>query len=389
MDKPTRPDRPRGLRYSAVLRVLLPLAVVIAAAEGVFWLYLMKPRQEETRQTPVAPVNVRVEVVRAIPEMPDTFELPAVIEAHCVVTVSAEVAGRVEKIACREGRTCRKGDLLVALNSDLLQAAFDCAKAQADYDRAQHARIRKLHAGGAVTDQDLDQATACMAISKAAVDAARAELVRTRILAPTRGTLDDLMVEEGEYVQAGTPVAKIVDVDAVKVVVQVPERDVPFLKTGDATPVFATVRGAETKVGSTVSFISEIANPDTRASRVEIAVDNRKRLLRSGQIVRVRLTRRVLRNAVMIPLLAVIPQENSKAVYVVEDGKAQRREVTLGIIRGTRIQIRRGLEEGDRLIVAGHRFVGPGQRIRIVEETDAPTDPSCRELPASAGAGGS
>ena len=72
----------------------------------------------------------------------------------------------------------------------------------------------------------------------------------------------------------------------------------------------------------------------------------------------------------MVPLLAVIPLEKGKAVYVVENDTAQRREVSLGIIRGTRIQILSGLRPGDRLIVAGHRFVGPGQAVRIIEDGD-------------------
>jgi len=327
-------------------------------------------RITEAPENEVPPTNVRIEVLKAIPEMADTFELPAVVEADYVVNVSAEVAGRIEKIPCKEGDTCRKGDLLMALNTDLLQAAYDRAKAQADFDKAQYARIKKLNEGGAVTDQELDQATANLAVSRAATASARAELDRARILSPGSGTLNALRVEEGEYVQPGTPVAEIVNLNTVKVVVQVPERDVPFVKKGDRAEVFAVVRGEEENVGSTISFISELANPETRGVRVEIAVDNRKRRLRSGQIVRARLTRRVLRGVIMIPLLAVIPLEDGHAVYVAETNKAQRREVQLGLIRGTRIQVLSGLKDGDRLIVSGHRYVGPGQAVREMQNEE-------------------
>ena len=70
--------------------------------------------------------------------------------------------------------------------------------------------------------------------------------------------------------------------------------------------------------------------------------------------------------AVLIPLLAVIPMEDSKAVYVVNSTQAKRREVKLGIIRDDQIQIESGLEPGDKLIIAGHRFVAPGQKVNIV-----------------------
>ena len=91
-------------------------------------------------------------------------------------------------------------------------------------------------------------------------------------------------------------------------------------------------------------------------------------LIRSGQIVRVRLTRRVLKNIIMVPLLAVIPMEDAKAVYVVEAGKAERREVKLGFLKGRSVLIRDGLRSGDQLIIAGHRYVGPGQPVRVTSE---------------------
>ena len=71
---------------------------------------------------------------------------------------------------------------------------------------------------------------------------------------------------------------------------------------------------------------------------------------------------------VLIPLLSVIPMEDRKAVYVVNSTEAQRREVELGIIKGDRIQVTRGLEPGDQLIIAGHRFVAPGQKVNVVSE---------------------
>jgi membrane fusion protein (multidrug efflux system) len=88
--------------------------------------------------------------------------------------------------------------------------------------------------------------------------------------------------------------------------------------------------------------------------------------LHSGQIVLVRLTRQTFQNAIFIPLLAVIPMEASKSVYVVENGQAVRKDVELGVIQGDRIQILKGLDAGDQLIVQGHRFVAPGLKVTII-----------------------
>jgi membrane fusion protein (multidrug efflux system) len=154
----------------------------------------------------------------------------------------------------------------------------------------------------------------------------------------------------------------------VKVAVEIPERDIAFLSAGEKAQVIAESKGREVSLTGAATFISQLADARTRCTRMEITVANQEGLLRSGQIVRVRLTRQILKDAILIPLAAVIPMEDGKAVYVVEASKSQRRNVELGIIRGNRVQIRSGLAPGDRLIVAGHRFVAPDQKVDIVPE---------------------
>ena len=208
-------------------------------------------------------------------------------------------------------------------------------------------------------------------INQAQLEQARVRLERTRIVAPLAGTLNNLLVEEGEYVTSMPPVvvAEIVDTSVVKVVVDVPERDLPFLTLGDQAEVMADLKGRRQTLTGTITFISELADLRTRSTRLEITLPNQEDLLHSGRIVQVRLTRQILRDAILIPLLAVIPMEEGRAVYVVEASKAQRRTVELGIIRGDRVQVRSGLRPGDQLIVAGHRFVAPGQDVAVVPES--------------------
>ncbi len=97
-------------------------------------------------------------------------------------------------------------------------------------------------------------------------------------------------------------------------------------------------------------------------------MDNRDHALRSGQIVRVRLTRRMLQDVIMIPLAAVIPLEEGRVVYLEREGQAERRAIELGFIKGRNVQVLSGLAAGEQLIVAGHRYVGPGQAVRVTAE---------------------
>jgi len=353
-----QPKRGRKILISAVI-VGCAVAVVVAIA-------LLPAQKMEATSAPPPPVNVEAQVVQTLPELPDRFDLPAVVEPNRVVNVAAEVPGRIESIPLAEGAPCKEGDPLVVLNTELLKADCDCAGAAEQNNTAKYNRLYNLHKDGAVTDRDLEQAQADMLSSKAQLQAAKARLDRSTILAPISGIVNRIPVEKGEYVQQGTVVAEIVDLATAKLVAQVPELDVQFLEVGGQAQIVADVRGEKKEFAGTISYISELADTQTRASRLEIAVDNSARVLRSGHIVRAMLTRTVLKDVVLVPLEAVIPMEDGKCVYVVEEGKAQRRDVTLGVIRGRSVQIASGLAAGDTLIVSGHRFVAPGQAVNVV-----------------------
>jgi len=346
-------------------------AVIILAAIAILTVIMKMPaKKKDAPPTEAPPVNVTVMTVTAEPQLADTFDLPAVVEPNRIVTVSAEVGGRIERIPPEEGSKVRAGDLLVQLNTDLILPEFESAKTQVERDQIEFDRMTNLAKENAATQRDLDNATSGLAISKARLEGIRARLERTSILAPNSGVLNDLLIEEGEYIDTGKPVAQLVDTDTIKVVAEIPERDIAFFAVGEKAEVFADTKGQTRSLVGTISFISELADPQTRSTRMEIILDNKDRLLRSGQIVRVHLTRRIIKDAILIPLLAVIPMEDGMTVYVTNSAEAQRRQVKLDIIKGDRVQVTSGLEPGDQLIVAGHRFVAPGQKVNIVQQTD-------------------
>lgn len=361
-------------------RALVSVALMAMAVAGVVMVAAMPARREKPKETERRPVRVTVETVEPIASFAETVNLPAVIEPTRVVTVSAEVPGRIERLPAQKGRPVKAGELLAVLNTDLLKADYDRAQAQATFDASEHARVLKLRTTNVVTDKDLDLTRSQMAISRAALEQASARLARAKITAPISGVLNKIPVEKGEYVTPGDPVAEIVDIAKVKAVVWTPEKDVQFLKTGGEEEVITDVRGRRKTFQGRLSYISELANAETRSSRVEIELDNRRRELRSGQIALVRMTLRRLKDVILIPLAAVIPQENGHTVYIAADGKAERRIVKLGFFRGRRVRAMKpdapkgakglkewqGLKAGDKLIVAGHRFVGPGQSVEEV-----------------------
>jgi membrane fusion protein (multidrug efflux system) len=359
-------------RRGGPARKVVKLVIVLAAIGALVGVGLgVSGNKQETPPAEVAPVKVAVMPVVVEPTFADTFELPGVVEPNKVIKVSAEADGRIEWIGPKKGALVHQGDPLVRLNTDLLTAQFQMAEAQAKSAQTEFERIKGLLEKGAGTNKEFDIAATQLAITKAQREEARVRLARAQITAPLTGVLNDVPVEAGEYVTVmpQTTVAEIVDVSVVKVAVEVPERDLPFLSVGGRADVLATIRGQPVEQTGAITFISQLANERTRSTRLELTLSNADGLLHSGQIVHVRLTRQILHDAILIPLLAVIPMEDGKAVYVVEASRAVRRLVELGAIKGDRVQIHRGLEPGDQLIVAGHRFVAPGQNVDIVPES--------------------
>jgi membrane fusion protein, multidrug efflux system len=361
------PKTEGSARKGWVGRYGVKIAIGLAAVAGIAVVGAMPAKKQQAQPQDPPPVNVVVQEVVAEPDFADAFDLPAVVEPNRVVRVSAEVAGRIVQIGPSEGSRVRAGDLLIRLDDDLVRPQYATAQAQAKRDQIEYDRMADLVSKDATSKKDLDDATTRLAVSKAGLDEIKARLDRSRIVAPSSGILNDLPVEAGEYVQPGTPVAELVDTDFVKVVVDIPERDIAFFAKGQAARVVADVKGQARTLDGTITFISEVAHPQTRSTRMEILLPNPEGLLRSGQIIKAHLLRRVLKDAILIPLLAVIPMEDHKAVYVVDPNQtAQRREIGLGLLKGDRIQVTEGLRPGELLILSGHRFVAPGQKVHVV-----------------------
>ncbi len=348
------------------VRHIWRLAIILIALLGVVLVSRMPKRQVGVIATSSPPVNVSVIQITPEDAVQDTFDLPAVVEPNRVTTVSAEIAGHIDTIACKKGQRLRPDDVLVTLNTDLLMPQYDTAKTQYLRATLEWERMKDLVQKKATAQKDLDDATTTLSIAKATVDQIEATLDRCRIKAPATGVINDLPVELGEYLDPGMPVAQLVDTTTVKVAVELPERDVPYFCVGQTAEIRVSLRGVDQTFSGTITFISEVADIQTRSTRMEITLPNSDQLLHSGQIVLVRLKRQTFQNAIFIPLLAVIPMESTKSVYIVEHGLAVRKDVELGVIKGDRIQILKGLDAGDQLIIQGHRFVAPGLEVTLI-----------------------
>jgi membrane fusion protein (multidrug efflux system) len=196
------------------------------------------------------------------------------------------------------------------------------------------------------------------------------------ITAPVAGIVGRVYVDKGARVSPpdpgpgmGTAVLRIVNMDQVKVVVHIIEKDFAKIKLNQRAEVAVDAYPDE-KFSGRVTLISPTISPTTRTASVEITIPNRDHRLKPGMFAQVDVIISKKDDAILIPAYAVIEQSELRKVMTVVDGKANSRLIELGADQGELVEIRSGLRQGDSLIVAGHHRISSGDSIRILREGD-------------------
>jgi membrane fusion protein (multidrug efflux system) len=327
-----------------------------------------EPATQATSPAEIRRTNVAVEPVTTR-DLQEMLTLPGSLEAWEDLVLAAEIDGPVRWIGPREGQRVRAGEALLKIDPDARQATFDRVRSEAALRAASRDRLRRLLDEKLISPQEYDDAKAASDMADAQSRQARVELEKSTLYAPVAGVLDKWLVDRGEYVTAGTPVAELVRVDRLKALLEVPEKDVGFLEPGEKVRISqAQVNqpGGEEFFGEVIHLAYK-ADPVTRTYAAKVEVDNRDGRLRPGMIARVEALRRDLPQVVAVPLHALVDQGGRKVAYVAEQDVARLREVRLGPVIGELVVIEAGLVPGERLLVQGQHLVADGAAIAVAE----------------------
>lgn len=348
---------------------VLPFQTTILAAASLVLAVLIAACSDSSGQgQPSAQDQVRrvnVQVVEIVPKtIHDVVLLPGDAGPWMEVHLAAETAGRVERILVREGDGVAPGQVLAHIDVTALGAAASSARANHDLIEDQLRRREKLFTEQIISEEELEQIRAAHVQAREALHLAEIEYNRGLVRAPMTGRVNSLLVEAGEFVDRGQAMLELVDISRIKFQVPVPEMDVRFLETGRSVQVMVDAFQDEAYEGR-VDFVAFKADPATKTFRTQVVVDNPEGRLRPGMIARVAFVRRVIPEAVAVPLSALVDRGGERLVYVEENGVAHARKVTIGVIERDRVQITQGLAFGDRLIVAGQREVDEGTAVTV------------------------
>jgi membrane fusion protein (multidrug efflux system) len=317
-----------------------------------------KKTQEDVRAVKVEILEVKPTALR------DILILPGQTEAWQDVSVAAETGGRVEWIGPSEGDSVKKGQLIAKIDVSSLKAALN--RAEADHKLAEelYNRRKKLFEDKIIGKEELDRSENQRLLALATLTQTRVEYEKGFVRSPINGIVNHLYVDVGEFADRGKPVVDLVDVDRIKINVNVPELDVKYMRQGQETMVGIDAF-PDRRIPGKIDFVAYKADPATKTFHVRVIISNADNEVRPGMIARVAFLRRIIPDALVAPLFALVDRGGERLLFVEEDGVAHSRPVTIGVIEQDKIQITSGLKEGDHLIVKGQTEVEEGIKVQV------------------------
>ncbi len=319
----------------------------------------------------------------------DKINLPGFVEPWLQVEVSTEVAGRVIEKMTEEGQQVNKGDVIAVLDSAKYLHDYNAKKAVYESAIASKKRLTNLYSSKLSNKSDLDSITAKAASAEAEMKVAALNLEKCSVQAPVSGILNSILIEEGQFIDTGIPVAEIIQIDKVKVTVGIPESDMN--KVRSLTDFQVAFKGLDGKIfPAKKHFLSKTTASLARLYDLDVVIENPDHEILPGMFGRIEIIKQKAENTLSVPLFSVIATGNDKLVYIAQKNKhydllsaafdawginqtpprdrAERRVVKTGLQEGWMVQITEGLSEGDEVIVSGQRNMSEQQKIKIIKK---------------------
>lgn len=317
---------------------------------------------------------VRVVAVPArVAPVQEIVPLVGSITANESVEIKAETDGLVREIGFQEGDTLDAGTLLVALDETKLAAALAESEANLKLSEANYARAEQLLRDKLISQQEFDQTSATFTMMRSLVELRRRTLRDTRVFAPFRGTVAARLVSPGQVITRNTPLTMLVDLETVKVELNVPERYLGQIAPGQ-TISFAVDAYPGRKFTGTVFFVSPQLDPATRTALVKARVPNPDRRLRGGMFAKLDLEVRLRDSALVIPEPSLVANGDNFLVFVVDpQTNAVMKPVKVGLRLAGKAEITQGLAAGDLVVVEGVQKLRPGAPVALAPADRAAT----------------
>ncbi|MEJ2097809.1 MAG: efflux RND transporter periplasmic adaptor subunit [Deltaproteobacteria bacterium] len=267
-----------------------------------------------------------------------------------------------------EGASVKKDQVLCKIDDRDYRSRLDRIEASYDLTKLEYERIAELDRKKITAANRLDEIKAQFKDVTAQKEEAQLALERTSIKAPIEGLVNEITAKNGNFLRVGDDVMKILQTSKVKILVGIPESDVASFFNLEKSTVVIEALGNLKVTGKKV-FLSRQPRNSARLFDLELMIQNPDGRILPGMFAKVELVKSVHKNALVIPLYAVITQGDEHFVFIEKNGLAEKRRVQLGILVDWQVQVVSGLNSGEKVIVVGHRFLNENQPIEVIKNT--------------------
>ncbi|MFH1743424.1 MAG: efflux RND transporter periplasmic adaptor subunit [bacterium] len=381
------------------MRQFLITVVVLALGAAVAWrLLTMAAPQKEAGMRGKAPIAV--ECIKATSgDIDDVSEFTGLLAGKAEVLVSPKIAGRVKAISVNLGDKVKEGQLLATLDDDEAQHAVqessaklavarasleECeanlSTAQSELERIQTLRQRKI-----VAPSELEAAEATVSTllarkkfseaniqqQDAALRASEARLAYTKITAPISGFVGKRFLDEGAMVSPSAPIVSLADIESVKTVISVVEKDYAKIQVGLKALLSMDAYPGRTFEGI-ISRIAPVLDADTLTAETEIEIPNPDLLLKPRMYTRVRIHFGTHRGVTLVPSRVLVRRDTEQGIFVPsEDGTHARFVLVTPGISTSEVTEVTGVEPGQTIISMGQHLLNDGDTIVLGSPAEA------------------
>ena len=325
------------------------------------------------------PMAVQVHVLQA-EALDNSITTTGTLLPNEEVDLVSELAGRVTLIGFQEGGNVSAGQVLVRISDDEIQAQSRKAEANLKLGTDDEGRKKQLLAVSGISQEQYDASQAQLAALQADADNLRAQVAKSTIRAPFSGKVGLRSISEGGFVGSNTLIAKLQQTDPMKVEFAVPERYGRIMKAGAL--IHFTMEGDTSTYSGEVYAVDPSVDATTRTVKVRARSSNKDGRLFPGAFAKVDVRLEKLNDALIVPAEALIPDIQGQKVLLMKGGKVVSARVQLGIRSANSVQLTRGVQPGDSVIVTGLLALREGAAVRPIPKEAiteaAPADSTAR-----------
>jgi RND family efflux transporter MFP subunit len=357
-----------GLRLLMIMPILLSVSLLSSCGEA-------EALTEDSKQELVISVPVEVAPL-SIGHISSNYATTAVLEAKEEAFVVPRASGIIEHIYVEEGDYVEKGQILAQIEPRRYHLNLDRAKADLVGVEKELAKINKVYNKQLVSDDTYDKLTAQYESAKATRSLAELDLNEATITAPISGYIAEQNAKVGNLSESfqRERMFHIVQQKELYGIVYLPEKELSKVHKEQQASLNLTAFDGD-DILAFVERISPVIDSKTGTFKVTLRVSNPDNLLKSGMFAQVKLNYDTKQNVILLPRKALLAIDDSINVFVVKDGIASKKAVTVGYQEGEVVEILSGLSGNEKVVITGHQNLRDQAPVDIVNDDVSQSEP--------------